>query len=69
MYIREALNFNCPKCDAGIGEECISLTYGRRMARWVHHGRIPSKFPSGGYQETRLRKWLKANVRLLTGDE
>jgi hypothetical protein len=60
--VESALSFNCPECEAGIGELCVSVK-GFDMAHFVHHCRIPEK--GSEFDEMRLRLWLSAFGDLL----
>jgi len=65
--VAKGLQFNCPKCNVGIGKECLSKA-GTPMSSYVHHGRAPI-IPKQQYTRHKLEQWLKANAHILTDIE
>ena len=67
--VRAAQCYNCPKCNVGIGEECISAR-GKRMARYTHPGRGSRAVEElSAYDQLCLRIWLLKYSNLLTGND
>lgn len=57
MNLIQRREFPCPTCGAEIGELCLSIRTGLRMARFVH--------PDRGWHEGRLDNILKLREWLL----